>query len=98
MSGAVRIGDLGQGVCPEHDPPESYTTTFVTGSASVLINGIPAATVESSGTATCRHPTTAVTGSATVFIEGKPAHRVGDTGTNFGPYTAVSGSENVIIG
>jgi uncharacterized Zn-binding protein involved in type VI secretion len=93
-----KVGDIGEGVCPNHKSAQAYTTVFQTGAPSVLINGQPAATVETVGIATCGHPTVALTGSATVFIEGKPAHRVGDTGANYGPYTAVSGSGNVILG
>lgn len=93
-----RVGDTGQGVCPNHKAPQNYTTVFQTGAPSVLINGQPAATVGTVGVATCGHPTTALTGSATVFIEGMPAHRIGDTGANYGPYTAVSGAGNVILG
>ncbi len=99
MANAVRIGDTGTGVCSKHTIPEPYTTVFTDGSKNVLINGLGAVTAtDQNGDATCGDRTTAITGSSSVFINGKPAHRVGDTGANFGPYTAASGSANVIIG
>lgn len=97
MQGAS-VGDVGTGTCPNHDTPQAYITTFVTGASSVLINGRPAAIVGTLGAATCSHQTTALVGSASVFFEGRGAHRFGDTGVNFGPYSVASASSNVIIG
>lgn len=97
MAGPVtRVGDIGIGTCdhPDHDSPEDYTTTFVTGA-----NGLGAhhtiCGIGSVGTSTCGHNTVAMTGA------GGPSgavHRVGDVGQNAGPYIVMSGAPDFIVG
>ena len=95
MPSMSRIGDMGVGVCPCHDSPVSYVTTFVTGANTVFTNGANQTYIGTIGVASCGHPTFALTGSPDVYAEGSPVHRVGDMGENCGPYTAITGSDNV---
>jgi len=98
MSGACRNGDIGLGICPAHLTPVSYTTTFIGNATTVLTNGQTTVTIGAIGISTCGHPTIALTGSSSVNAEGNGIHRIGDSGQNPGPYTAVTGSTNVIVG
>jgi uncharacterized Zn-binding protein involved in type VI secretion len=99
-----RVGDLGQGdECA--DPRNShrdYTTTYITGAATVYINNQAATTLNTLGDQSCGdgHTSTAVTGSATVFIENLAVHRIGDIGEGqIGDvYTSVTGSPDVFAG
>lgn len=93
-----RIGDIGLGVCPHHTHPESYTTVFVSGADSVLVNDSPCAIVGTIGISTCGHMTVALTGSTTVTSENQANHRIGDIGINYGLYTTVTGSNDVFTG
>lgn len=94
----ARVGDFGIGICPAHLIPLVYVTFFVTGSPTVLVNGMPAAFASSMGISSCGHITMALTGSSKVLINSKPAHRSADTGMNMGMYTAMIGSATVISG
>jgi len=98
MTMQARIGDLGQGICPCHDSPVSYITTFVTGSNSVTTNGLVSTIIGTIGMSSCGHPTVALTGSSTVFKETKASHRLGDTGANCGPYVTITASPDVDVG
>lgn len=89
-----KIGDLGQGVCPCHDDPETYITTFSIGAKTVFVNGENVMIVGGIGISSCGHPTIALTGSNNVFAENQGIHRVGDEGNNCGMYTALTGSNN----
>jgi len=95
MTGVCRVGDIGVGVCPHHSSPENYTTVFISGSENVVSDGQSNCFVGSIGMATCGHQTIAISGSDTVTADGIGIHRVGDVGMNYGPYVAVSGSDNV---
>ena len=97
MPAQTRVGDIGVGICPCHISPVSYVTVFSTGAPTVLTNDLVSCIVGTVGIASCGHPTIALTGSPDVFHENSAAHRIGDTGANCGPYTVVSGSENVFI-
>lgn len=71
------------------------------GSATVLIGGVPAARV--ADTVFCPVPLHVggpiITGSATVLINGKPAARVGDSvKENLGTSTIVTGNPTVLTG
>lgn len=96
MSGFARIGDIGTGICPHHKTPQPYTTVFASGAETVFINDLGACYIGTIGMATCGHPTIAISGSEDVIVEGIGAHRMGDIGINFGPYTVISGSDDVI--
>ncbi len=93
MPPAARITDLH--VCPAESPEPHVGGPIVTGSADVLINGLPAATVGS--LATCDGPPSEVVqGCATIFINGKPAAHLGHL-TSHGGFIS-TGSPNVIFG
>lgn len=94
MPGIARIGDIGQGVCPNHHTPQPYTTVFTSGSETVFINELGACFTGTIGIATCGHPTIALTGSPDVTSEGISIHRTGDMGINFGPYIVLNGSDD----
>ena len=67
---------------------------ITSGTPTVMIGGMPAATVGS--VCTCvGPPDTIVTGSAKVMIGGKPAARLGDTTAHGG--TVVAGAPTVMI-
>lgn len=91
---AARITDLHtcpavSGLVPHVGGP------ILTGSADVLIGGMPAARV--SDTALCvGSPATVITGSATVLINGLPAARMGDQTSHGG--VIVLGCPTVLIG
>jgi uncharacterized Zn-binding protein involved in type VI secretion len=95
---AARVGDMH--VCPLITPglppiPHVGGPVLPPGKPTVLIGGLPAATVGSM--ATCVGPVDSIIkGSTTVFIGGMPAARMGDTCAHGG--TIVSGSPNVLIG
>lgn len=95
MTAIARVGDIGVGICYDHDSPTSYTTTFISGSTTVMANGAVSCIVGTIGVSSCGHNTVALSGSPDVSHSNQPVHRVGDTGSNSGPYTVVSGSPNV---
>jgi uncharacterized Zn-binding protein involved in type VI secretion len=96
MPAVARQGD--QGV------PHCSPFSIASGSGSVFVDGMPAATVGSASTAhqlpggrACgTHNSSIAGGSGTVFVNGKPIARVGDP---FGGCTSVSqGSGTVFAG
>lgn len=97
-SSVCKVGDIGMGVCPCHLSPVGYTTTFVTGAATVNTNGANTCNLATIGVSSCGHATVVLTVSSTVNAEGTGVHRVGDSGANCGGYTAITGSDNVNSG
>src|SRR3712207_3178767 len=98
MPPAARVGDMH--VCPmvtPGTPPVPHVGGPVTspGGPTVLIAGVPAATVGSMCTCV-GPPDVIVKGSATVLIAGKPAARMGDSTAHGG--TIVVGAPTVMIG
>jgi len=99
-----RVGDIGEGdECADpRDSHTAYTTTFITGAATVYINNQAATTLNTVGDQSCGddHKSTATTGSATVFIENLAVHRIGDIGEGqLGDiYTSITGSPDVYAG
>ncbi len=95
MPPASRIGD--NHVCPANEPgPKPHEGGPISsGEATVMIGGMPAATVGS--TAVCKGPVdTVIKGSGTVYIKGKPAIRIGDACAHGGK--VVVGFPQVMIG
>jgi uncharacterized Zn-binding protein involved in type VI secretion len=94
MPPAARVGDMH--TCPMSDGPKPHVGgPVIKGVPTVLIDGMPAATLTS--TCTCVGPPDAVAkGSATVFIGGLPAARMGDQTLHGGIITL--GSPTTIIG
>ncbi|TVQ36083.1 MAG: type VI secretion protein [Geminicoccaceae bacterium] len=94
MPPAARLTDLH--VCPVVNVLVPHVGgPIVTGAATVLIGGLPAARVTDS--CTCVGPTdTIVAGSATVLIEQLPAARIGDATAHGG--NIVMGLPTVLIG
>lgn len=92
---AARVGDMH--VCPMITVlvPHVGGPILPPGIATVLIGGMPAATVGDMCTCT-GPPDTIVLGSATVMIGGKPAARMGDSTAHGG--TIVLGCPTVMIG
>lgn len=87
---AARQGDMH--TCPI---PIHTGGPIITGNSTVLIGGMPAATV--GDTCTCvGPPDTIVQGSNSVFIGGKPAARQGDMTAHGGKIT--KGCSSVLIG
>ena len=94
MTLAARIGDMHvcpmvTGIVPHVGGP------IAIGMPTVLIGGMPAATLGSMCTCV-GPPDTVAKGSATVMIGGKPAARMGDTCAHGG--TIVIGCPTVMIG
>ena len=98
MFPAARVGDLH--VCPMQTPapvpvPHVGGPLLPPGCLTVLIGGLPAATM--GDMATCVGPPDSILkGSLTVFIGGRPAARSGDPMAHGG--TIVSGCPMVLIG
>jgi uncharacterized Zn-binding protein involved in type VI secretion len=96
MAAAARSGDTH--TCPMANPngsPHTGGPILPPGVPTVLIGGMPAATVGSM--CTCAGPPDAIIkGSATVLIMKKPAARQGDSTAHGGSITA--GCATVIIG
>lgn len=98
MPPSARVTDMHQ--CPMSTPglpaiPHVGGPIIGPGASTVLIGGLPAATV--GDMATCvGPPDTIIKGSATVFIGGKPAARIGDICAHGG--TIISGAPTVLIG
>ena len=96
MPPAARVGDMH--ICPMVNPggsPHTGGPVMPPGLPTVLIEGIPAATVGSM--CTCAGPPDVIIqGSTTVLIGGKPAARVGDPTAHGGQITV--GSPTVLIG
>lgn len=93
---AARVGDMH--VCPMVNPggvPHVGGPVMPPGEPTVLIGGMPAATV-STQCVCVGPPDSIVIGSSTVMICGKPAARVGDTTAHGG--SIVLGAPNVLIG
>jgi uncharacterized Zn-binding protein involved in type VI secretion len=92
---AARVGDMH--VCPMITAlvPHVGGPVMPSGVPTVLIGGMPAATVTS--LCTCTGPPDMIaTGSGTVMIGGKPAARLGDTTAHGG--TILLGCMTVLIG
>jgi uncharacterized Zn-binding protein involved in type VI secretion len=95
---AARVGDMH--VCPAVTPgvppiPHVGGPVLPPGAPTVLIGGMPAATVGS--LCTCvGPPDTVIQGSLTVMIGGQPAARLGDTTAHGG--RIVVGLPTVMIG
>lgn len=95
MPMAARITDMH--VCPMFTGPVPHVggPVMPPGAVTVLIGGLPAATV--GDMAVCTGPTDSIIqGSATVMICGKPAARVGDSTAHGGKI--VIGCATVMIG
>ncbi len=95
MPPAARVGDMH--TCPMSDGPKPHVggPIMPPGVPTVLIGGMPAATVSSM--ATCAGPPdTIIKGSSTVLIGGLPAARIGDQTAHGG--VIVSGFPQVDIG
>lgn len=95
MPAAARIGDMH--VCPmtTGTVPHVGGPVINAAAATVLIEGLPAATL--GDILSCSGPPdTIVKGSATVMIGGKPAARMGDNTAHGG--TLVAGAATVVIG
>ena len=96
MAFAARVGDNHS--CPMTNPdgsPHTGSTIMPPGTVTVLIGGMPAATVGDS--CICAGPPDSiVAGSSSVMIGGKPAARQGDSTSHGGSITA--GCSTVIIG
>ena len=100
MPQVCRTGDHGVGVCYQHKKPRKYTTTFIKGAATVIVNGQELVCIGGLGKTSCGHTTMATTGSATVDGEVNKVHRVGDVGIVIGGghYTATTGSPDTFAG
>ncbi|MFT5722580.1 MAG: putative Zn-binding protein involved in type VI secretion [Motiliproteus sp.] len=94
MKPAARLGDRHS--CPAYHGDDPHVGGPInTGSATVLIDGMPAATV--GDTAVCHGPPAIITtGSATVLINDKPAARMGDSTAHGGAILA--GCPSVLMG
>jgi len=95
MPAAARAGDMH--TCPmvTGTVPHVGGPVMPPGTPTVLIGGMPAATVGDMCTCT-GPPDTIVKGSGTVLIGGKPAARMGDSTAHGG--SIVAGDATVIIG
>lgn len=96
MKSICRVGDSGSGYCDLHEHRIPITVTLTSGEIDIETEGLPTATVGSTGIASCGHPTVALTGSVNYTVNGKGVHRVGDQGTTgSGVYTMTTGSLTV---
>ena len=95
MPSAARVSDMH--VCPMSDGPKPHVGGPVSppGVPTVLIGGMPAATL-GDRCVSAGPPDTIIKGSATVLIGGKPAARMGDSTAHGG--TIIAGCPTVIIG
>lgn len=95
MPSAARVGDMH--TCPlvTGTVPHVGGPVMPAGVTTVLIGGMPAATVGDICTCT-GPPDTIIVGSATVLIGGKPAARMGDSTAHGG--VIVAGAPTVMIG
>ncbi|MFT6916485.1 MAG: putative Zn-binding protein involved in type VI secretion [Motiliproteus sp.] len=94
MKPAARLGDMHS--CPAYNGDSPHVGGPINiGSATVLIDGIPAATA--GDTAVCHgSPDIIASGSRTVLINGKSAARMGDSTVHGG--VIVAGCPTVLIG
>lgn len=95
MPPAARITDMH--VCPMTSGPVPHVggPVLPPGAVTVLIGGLPAATVGDMAVCT-GPPDSIIMGSTTVMIGGKPAARMGDSTAHGGKI--VAGCPTVIIG
>ena len=95
MPAAARLGDMH--VCPmvAGNVPHVGGPVMNAAAATVIIGGLPAATLGDMLTCT-GPPDTIIKGSATVMIGGKPAARMGDSTAHGG--TIIAGAATVLIG
>ena len=103
---AARVGDQARSLPHVHNPRVGAQVSIghiVTGAATVLIEGRPAARMNDTGSgAGCVGPNTftIMMGSSSVFIEGRRAARLGDRTLHCGmaPGTITTGAGSVLIG
>lgn len=89
----VRINDMAAGTCngPGHAPGFQYTATYISGSDTVLADGIGVVRVGDMGITDCGHHIQAIGGSDVYTADGIAVHRVGD------PVTVIEGGDGVAI-
>lgn len=93
---AARVGDMTIDPSSVGPIPCVGGAILPPGVPTVLIAGLPAATMDSTATTACGLPATITTGSATVLIGNKPAARMGDSTDHGGSIT--NGAPTVLIG
>lgn len=99
MPGIARMGDMGVGTCSCHESTKSYTTTFITGSPTVLTENAMTVMFGAVGISSCGHATTAMMVMPTVLAENQGVHRMGDMGIICGgTYTTILASSTVLGG
>lgn len=94
---AIRIGDVGVGVCPCHDDPESIIGVVVSGSGITNIEGPPAARIGDVLVCSCGHPSVLVMGSPITFADGIPISRIGDVFSACPTGVMVSGAGKTFV-
>ncbi|MGH2452088.1 MAG: PAAR domain-containing protein [Candidatus Limnocylindria bacterium] len=95
-SAAARVGDMHTCLAVTGLVPHVGGPVLPPGVTSVLVGGLPAATV--GGTCSCAGPPdTIVAGSASVLVGGRPAARAG-SGTAHGGSVVGPGCVTVLIG
>jgi uncharacterized Zn-binding protein involved in type VI secretion len=96
MPFAARVGDMH--TCPLFTGPVPHVggPILPPGQPTVMIGGVPAATVTSMAVCAAPAPDTIVMGSSTVMIGGLPAARMGDMTAHGG--VIILGAPTVMIG
>lgn len=77
MPQVATLGSQFQGICYSHDSPKTVTGTVITGSGTVLTEGLPTARIGDTVQATCGHTGVIITGSSSHIVEGLPCAMVG---------------------
>lgn len=97
MLPATRMLDIAIGVCVGHTPPIPAVGMVFPSQFTVLINGLPAATMFDTVITSCGHTGIILSGSPTVLINGLPAANL--LGSVVGTFsgTILSGSSNVFL-
>lgn len=98
MSGAATIGSIGVGICYGHVPPIPMTGVVSTGSDTVKIGGVGAASTGSIVLGLCGHPGVLAATSTTVIVGDSAKGRSGDPFVGIFTGILTTGEDTVQIG
>jgi len=77
MPNVANVGSIFFGICRSHSSPITVSGQIVSGSTSVLTEGMPTARIGDTVIASCGHSGNIITGSSVHLVDGMPCAFVG---------------------